>query len=141
MGDKVVVSVQDLAGDLTGEALRVAERAVPDCFASAGPRQRVRASRRERRRLLGLGEAVTEIVVLAALAGRSTACSLHSRCRLDDVEVRTWEELQPALVYMVEVFDEQLAIIIYAAVFIAMAFGIANVLLMTSSSAPARSAS
>jgi ABC-type lipoprotein release transport system permease subunit len=44
-------------------------------------------------------------------------------------EIRTWEQLEPLLVYMIETFDS-MAWIMYAAVFIAMAFGIANVLLM-----------
>ena len=44
-------------------------------------------------------------------------------------EVRTWQQLQPLLVYMVSSFDS-MAWFLYAAVFVAMAFGIANVLLM-----------
>jgi ABC-type lipoprotein release transport system permease subunit len=73
---------------------------------------------------------VTEIAVIADSRGEIRAVQRALADRIDDVEVRTWEELQPALVYMVEVFDD-LAIITYAAVFVAMAFGIANVLLMT----------
>ena len=112
VGDKVVVSVQDLDGELTGEALRVAglfktpsrelDRGTVFLHIDAG------------QALLGLGEAVSEIV----------------GAQLIDAEGRSWEERQPLLVYMIDSFD-QMAMILYAAVFIAMAFGIANVLLMT----------
>ena len=44
--------------------------------------------------------------------------------------MRTWEEIQPLLVFFVELF-EQMGWIVYGAVFVAMAFGIANVLLMS----------
>ncbi len=44
-------------------------------------------------------------------------------------EVETWHELRPFLRYMVDVY-QQMSWFVYAAVFIAMAFGIANVLLM-----------
>jgi ABC-type antimicrobial peptide transport system permease subunit len=44
--------------------------------------------------------------------------------------VRTWEEIQPLLVYFVDLFD-QMGWFVYGAVFVAMAFGIANVLLMS----------
>ena len=44
--------------------------------------------------------------------------------------MRTWEEIQPLLVYFVDLFD-QMGWYVYGAVFVAMAFGIANVLLMS----------
>lgn len=44
-------------------------------------------------------------------------------------EVETWHELRPFLRYMVDVY-QQMSWFVYVAVFIAMAFGIANVLLM-----------
>ena len=128
-GDKIVVSAQDVHGDLTGEAFRVAglfrtgtlgrdERTV---FIPIG----------RGKRLFGMEDELSEVAVLAddddhvdllkdALAARLT----------EPTEVRTWSELQPLLRYMVEVSD-QMGWFIYAAIFIAMAFGIANVLLMS----------
>jgi ABC-type lipoprotein release transport system permease subunit len=111
VGDKVVLSAQDLSGELTGEALRVvglfhtASRALDE-----GAGLLVLS---DSQRLLGMGEAVSGVVAVAS-----------SRRRIDGLH------LQPALVYIVEVFD-QAAVLIYVAIFIAMAFGIANVLLMT----------
>ncbi len=128
VGDKVVLSVQVLAGELTGEALRVGglfktssrelDRGTVFLRLDAG------------QALLGLDDAVSEIVAVAET--RRLVPELRERltASLGEVEVRSWEELQPLLVYMIDVFDQS-AILVYAAVFIAMAFGIANVLLMT----------
>jgi len=128
LGDKVVVSGQDLDGELTGQAYRVGglfRTPVRELDEGAAilPMQRAQE-------LFGLGDAVSELVVI-----------VRSRDRVDGVaarlsgevgrrgEVRTWGQLEPMLVYMVQSF-ESMAWISYAAVFVAMAFGIANVLMM-----------
>jgi ABC-type lipoprotein release transport system permease subunit len=127
VGDKVVLSVQDLRGDLTGEALRVG-----GLFRSPSrdlDRGTVFVRLGEAQALLGLGEAVSEIVVVAT--GRRAISPIRDALvrSLPSAEVRTWEELRPLLVYMVDMFD-QMAVYVYLAVFVAMAFGIANVLMM-----------
>lgn len=128
-GDKVVISAQDLAGDLTGEAFRVAglfrtpsreldESAV---FLRLG----------EAQEMLGLGEAISELVLRMEEGADPELLAGQLSARLGvGVEVRTWGEMRPALVAMVTMFD-QIGWILYAAVFIAMAFGIANVLMMS----------
>lgn len=129
VGEKIVLSVQDVSGDLTGEAYRIA-----GLFRSSSrelDEGTLFLPIREAQRLLGIGEAISEFVILSnedraldALAGRLQA-------RLGPgLEVRTWEELRPTLVSMIKIFD-QMGWILYAAIFIAMAFGIANVLLMS----------
>ncbi len=129
LDDKVVLSVQDLAGDLTGRAFRIAGVFKTPSMAVNQSTLLLRID--EAQQLFGLGDQVSEIVVVAdadRLVG-SLRDSL-SRTLGDSAEVRSWQELQPLLVYLVEVMD-QLAWAIYGAVFIAMAFGIANVLLMS----------
>jgi ABC-type lipoprotein release transport system permease subunit len=128
IGDKVVLSVQNLEGDLTGEALRVGGLFHTPSRPLDSSTVFMRLD--ESQTLLGLDGAVSEIVVLAASRSRIPAVRALIEQRLAGVEVQTWEELQPVLVYIVDVFDQS-AVMIYAAVFIAMAFGIANVLLMT----------
>jgi len=128
VGRKIVLSVQDLEGNLTGRAVRVG-----GIFATpsdALDRATVVMRLTDAQSLFGLGDAISEIVVLVEdratiddLAG-SLAQALGA-----DAEVRSWEELQPMLVYMVNSFDT-MAWYIYGAVFVAMSFGIANVLLM-----------
>ncbi|MCG8588523.1 MAG: ABC transporter permease [Proteobacteria bacterium] len=128
VGDKVVLSAQDRAGDLTGQAYRVA-----GLFRSASrglDQGTLFLPLSEGQSLLGLGDGVNEVLISARDRERlprlrdALAQSLG-----DPVDVQTWQEAQPLLVYMIESFDAQ-AWIVYAAVFVAMAFGIANVLLM-----------
>jgi len=127
VGDKVVLSVQELGGDLAGEALRVA--GLFRTPSSELDRGTLFVRLGESQRLLGLGEAVSEVVVLADSRARIGVLRVLLAERLGSLEVRSWEELQPVLVYMVDLFDQS-ALYVYLAVFIAMAFGIANVLLM-----------
>ncbi len=129
IGSKIVLSVQDLAGDLGRQAFRVG-----GLFRTASREQNlgtVLLPLAEAQTLFGLGDAISEIVVIANT--REDVESVRSTLALalgKGVEVRSWEELQPLLVFLVDTFD-QMALFIYAGVFIAMAFGIANVLLMS----------
>ncbi len=129
LGDKVVLSVQDLSGDLTGEAFRVAglfETASRDLDNSA-----VYLDLGEAQTLLGMGSSVSELAVRLDDDQSTAAAAAALRSRFgDSAEVRTWGEMRPLLVAMASMFD-QMGWILYGAVFIAMAFGIANVLLMS----------
>jgi ABC-type lipoprotein release transport system permease subunit len=129
VGDKVVVSVQQLGGDLTGEAYRIG-----GVFRTASlefDRGTVFLRLADSQHLFGLDDAISELVVVARDRRRVGELQAALRARLgDDVEVRTWEELRPLLVQMIEVFDAT-AWYVYAAIFVAMVFGIANVLLMS----------
>ncbi len=127
--DKVVLSVQDVSGDLTGEAYRVAGLfRTPSRELDEGA---LFLHIEEAQRLLGIGGDISEFVIVSgddrALDG--LAARLEERLGAD-LEVRTWGELRPVLVSMIEIMD-QMGWIMYAAIFIAMAFGIANVLLMS----------
>jgi ABC-type lipoprotein release transport system permease subunit len=129
VGSKVVLSVQDLRGDLTGEAFRVA-----GLFRTASAeldRGTVYLRLEESQKLLRLGQSVSELIVIADTRGQIRDIQQGLRTRLgDELEVQTWEELRPLLVQMVEIFDRT-AWYVYSAVFVAMVFGIANVLLMS----------
>jgi ABC-type lipoprotein release transport system permease subunit len=77
-----------------------------------------------------MGRAISEIAIVTTNRKQVAMIQQKLQSVLDaGPEVRTWEQLEPLLVYMIESFDS-MAWIAYAAVFIAMAFGIANVLLM-----------
>ncbi|NQZ99888.1 MAG: ABC transporter permease [Myxococcales bacterium] len=127
VGDKVVLSVQELSGDLTGEALRVG--GLFKSPSSELDRGSVFIRLEEAQGLFGLGDAVSEVVVLATSRANIEPLRVALDGETGDAEVKSWEDLQPVLVYFVEVFD-QMAIAVYVAVFVAMAFGIANVLMM-----------
>ena len=128
VGTKLVISVQDLGGELTGHAYRIGG------LIRGGSRELddglVLMRIEDAQALLGMGDAISEIAIVTndrdqvAVIQEKLQASLAS-----GYEVRSWEQLEPLLVYMIESFDS-MAWIIYAAVFVAMAFGIANVLLM-----------
>jgi putative ABC transport system permease protein len=127
LGDKIVISGQDLAGDLNGQAMRVG-----GLFRSPSrdlDRNTVFLRLEQAQELFGLGQAIAEVVVLADVRSRVPVLRDALEMRLPDLEVRSWDQLQPILVYLVD-FAEQAAVFLYLAIFVAMAFGIANVLLM-----------
>jgi ABC-type lipoprotein release transport system permease subunit len=129
VGDKLVLSVQDVHGEMTGEAFRVG-----GLFRTASrdlDRGSIFLRIDEGKQLFGLGEAISELVVIADQRRRVDDLKTAIEAKLSgDFEVRTWEEMQPLLVYFVDLFD-QMGWYVYGAVFVAMAFGIANVLLMS----------
>jgi len=128
VGDRIAISVQDANGDLTGGGFRVA-----GFFRTASSdldRTTVLLRLDEAQSLLAMGESVHAVVVTLDDKGRVDEFVRDLAASLgNDVEVRSWGELRPLLVYMLQSFDS-VAWFLYAAVFTAMAFGIANVLLM-----------
>lgn len=129
VGDKLVVSAQDTSGDMTGEAFRVG--GLFRTASTAVDEGVIYLSLPEASAMLGLDDEISEFALLAS--DRTVADSLRDALVAelgDGFEVRTWGELQPLLVYMIEMF-ESMGWVIYAVVFVAMTFGIANVLLMS----------
>jgi ABC-type lipoprotein release transport system permease subunit len=127
VGSKLVISAQDLGGDLVGEGVRVA-----GLFRTASSeldRSTVYLDLRESQKLLGLDGAVSEVVAIADAREHVAPLRDALRARLPGVEVRSWREMRPVLVYLIDSFDS-MAWWVYVAVFVAMAFGIANVLMM-----------
>jgi len=128
IGDKLVVSAQDQSGELTGQVFRISglfrtpSRDLDEGIAL------VQLDRAQT--LFGLDDAISEVVVLTRSRDHVDVVGQRLAARIGpQAEVRTWEQLEPVLLYMVDSFDS-MAWITYAAVFVAMAFGIANVLLM-----------
>jgi ABC-type lipoprotein release transport system permease subunit len=129
VGSKVVLSVQDLGGDLTGEAFRVG-----GIFKSASgeiDRTTIFVRLSESQKLLGLEGSISELVIVAREPQDIVPLQQLLQRELGEAGVvQTWQELRPFLVQIVELFD-QTGWAMYAAVFVAMMFGIANVLLMS----------
>jgi ABC-type lipoprotein release transport system permease subunit len=129
VGDKVVLAVQDARGDLSGEALRVGgivqapSRELDEAVAI------LRLA--DAQRLYGVEGEISEIAFTAP--GSETLADSKAELSAalgSGVRVETWRELEPLLDTMITMFD-QVGWVIYAAIFVAMAFGIANVLLMS----------
>jgi ABC-type lipoprotein release transport system permease subunit len=128
VGQKIVLSVQDLHQDLTGRAYRVS--GLFDTASSELDENTLFLSLAEAQRLFGLADSVSEFVLIARERDDIDELAEALKAALGErFEVHTWEQLRPLLVVIVESFD-MMAWYLYAAVFVAMAFGIANVLLM-----------
>jgi len=127
VGDKIVLSVQDLNGDMTGEALRVG--GIFQSPLAALDRSTLFLAQKEADHLFGLGGGISEIVVVAHSRDQAGGLQKRLSSALTGPEIRRWDELQPLLASILSVMD-QVAWGLYVTIFIAMAFGIANVLLM-----------
>lgn len=86
----------------------------------------------EAQRLLAVAGAATEVALTLDRPGRASAVQARLRRALagQGVEVLRWQERAPRLAVMLNSMD-QMGWIFYAAVFVAMSFGIANALLMS----------
>jgi ABC-type lipoprotein release transport system permease subunit len=128
VGKKLVLSVQDLSGELTGKAFRVG--GIVDMASSELNSGVVFVALDQAQALFGLGDGVTEIAVVTT-AGQdlNRLKEALSEQLGPGADVRTWSEIQPLLEYLVEITDQN-AYVMYGAVFVAMGFGIANVLFM-----------
>ena len=128
VGAKIVLSVQNLDGDLAGAAYRVA--GVFQTASREFDQGVVFVLLDDAQRLLGLGDAISEVALVVRQERDIEPIQRQVAARLGTaVEVHTWKDLVPLLVQMIDVLDSS-AWYVYAAVFIAMLFGIANVLLM-----------
>jgi ABC-type antimicrobial peptide transport system permease subunit len=72
---------------------------------------------------------VTELVVVARSRDDAPGLQARLEAALPGREIRRWDELEPILASILTVMD-QMAWGLYLTIFIAMSFGIANVLLM-----------
>ena len=128
VGDKLVISVQDVNGEMTGEALRVG--GIFRTPLGEVDRTTLFVDLSELQQMLGLGSALSEIVVLAHSPAEIPALREQLAAGVGDgIEVETWRDLEPILVFLVQFFEAQ-AGGMYVAVFVAMILGIANVQLM-----------
>ncbi|MDE0884757.1 MAG: FtsX-like permease family protein [Myxococcota bacterium] len=127
LGDKIVLSAQDLSGDMTGTALRVG--GIFRTPSAELDRSTVFLELASAANLFAMGDGISEIVIV----GRSRDAILGTQERLSAAlpsrEIQRWDELQPLLASILSVMD-QMAAGLYLIIFVAMSFGIANVLLM-----------
>jgi len=129
VGDKIVLAVQDVRGDLTGEAFRIGGVLNPPTREL--DESVVVLSLPDAQRLYGVAGEISELALAARDRAALEAPRAEAAAALGvGVRVETWREREPLLSMMIELFD-QMGWVIYAAIFVAMAFGIANVLLMS----------
>ena len=81
-------------------------------------------------RLLAAGDGVSEIVVIAGDLDGVDALQEDLATSLLGLEVRSWTRLEPFIAFLVESSGAAVASV-YLVIFVAMAFGIANVMMMS----------
>jgi ABC-type lipoprotein release transport system permease subunit len=127
-GHRLVLMSQATDGQIASASFRIV--GVYRAELEATEERYVFVTREAARRMLGMGEAVSEFSILlpdtemvAGVAGRLRA-ELPAGC-----EVSTWQEMLPLLDAYVGIFDGFM-LLWYVVVFIAMGFGIVNTTLM-----------
>ncbi len=128
LGSKVVLMAQDLEKDIASGAYRVT--GIYRTESSEFDRATAFIALSDARELLALGERLSEIAMVVNDLERVDLVAEGLRKKVDsDIEVHTWKEIEPLLVRIVELYG-QFTYIVYLIVFVAMAFGIINTMLM-----------
>jgi ABC-type lipoprotein release transport system permease subunit len=126
---RIVLMSRDTAGEIASRAFRI--RGVFRAETESTEKQFVFVTRKAARDMLGLRQGITEAAVLlpAHDLTEPTAEALEARLPTPPLSVRTWKDLLPLVRVTLELHDTFI-FLWFLVVFIAMAFGIVNTLLM-----------
>lgn len=128
-GRKLVIMSQNLSGEIASRAFRI--RGVFKAEMEATEKQYVFITRTAARKLLGLGEQVSEISILLPEGEPAppVAEKLRGELPAQSYSIESWRELLPMVAAVLELYDVFIYVW-FVVMFIAMAFGIVNTLLM-----------
>lgn len=128
LGDKIVVSAQDTLGDMSSASLRI--RGIFRSPSTVFDEAYLFINLEDSAQLLDTGTGVSEVIVVAN--DREAVPALQARvvAQVPNREIRRWDEIQPFIALIVESTGASAASF-YVVIFVAMAFGIANVMLMS----------
>ncbi|NDY42618.1 ABC transporter permease [Dissulfurirhabdus thermomarina] len=127
VGKRVVVMSQDAANVIASRGFRVVGvfgarlEATEKAFAFTGIETA--------QRMLGIGGDISEIALAVTDRGRIAPVLRRLRAAAPDLDVQPWNVLEPILGLRVA-FSQRFSVIWYLIVFLAMAFGLVNTLLM-----------
>jgi len=126
---RLVLMSRDTSGEVASRAFRI--RGLFRAEMEATEKQFVFVTDKAAREMLGLDNEVTEVSVLLPSHGQAQEVAQAVREDLDtpSLSVQTWQDLLPMVRVMLELYDTFI-FIWFLVVFIAMAFGIVNTLLM-----------
>lgn len=130
VGDKVVLMAQDINKDKAMSAFRVV--GIYKSVINAHDKVTIYIGKETAQKMLGLGNSVHEYVIVVddIMTDLSVAQkSISGRVDKNEYTVMTWYEIFPVLTKIVG-FMEALTYIFFLMIFFAMAFGIANAVLM-----------
>jgi len=127
LGKRVVIMSQDVSNEIADRGFRIVgifEGSTQD------PEERfVFAGRETLQAMLGMGSRVSEISLVTGDRDRLGAVTTRLRSAAPGLDVRTWTELEPLVVIIVRTF-EVFMYIWFAVIFLIVAFGLVNTLLM-----------
>ncbi|MAI78776.1 MAG: hypothetical protein CL917_07545 [Deltaproteobacteria bacterium] len=128
IGDKVIISAQDTQGNMTAESIRITGifRSVSSDIDSGY----LFINLDQSAHIFGTHEAISEIVVV--MNERQSALPLQAKLSMNrpHLEVLRWDQLRPFIAFMMDT-TQSVAASFYLVIFVAMAFGIANVMMMS----------
>ncbi len=128
IGKKLVLMAQDAEGEIGSAAFQI--QGIYKAPYASQEEKYVFITLEAAQNMLGLGERLSEVAIIAH--DRDDVPGIHSTLRnslTDDFEVLDWKTLLPLIVSIIKMYDVFLALW-FAAIFIALSFGIINALLM-----------
>ncbi|MCK9275180.1 MAG: ABC transporter permease [Syntrophales bacterium] len=129
IGHKLVLMSRDASGEIASRAFRI--RGIYDAELESTERQFVFVNLAAAQEMLGVNGDVTEFSLLIDdyEEAAAVAASVGRRFDGDDLAVYSWKELLPLVVAVLKMYDGFI-LFWFAAVFIAIAFGLVNTILM-----------
>lgn len=125
--DKLVLTFQNMEGDITGGAFRVA--GIYKTSNAPYDETHVYVRQADLQNLLGDGEAIHQIYVLTRDYEKAEGLAAELSNQLPDSKVRSWTEINPQLAFMDEAMQQFLLIFI-GIIALGLTLGIINVMLM-----------
>jgi ABC-type lipoprotein release transport system permease subunit len=127
MGSRIVLSFQDVEGEITGGAFRVA--GIFDTFSDPYDETNVFVKRDDLNRLLGLSNQIHDIKLTVDDISEAQNYTEQLKKQFPDLMIQSWGELAPELRMMFNMMDVTMYIVMII-VIIALVFSIINSMLM-----------
>lgn len=124
---KVVLTFQDIEGNITAGSFRVA--GILDASSVAISESSAYVLKSDLNRLLNIGDNVHEIAYTTVTGTDDEALANRIQANFENDKVESWKEISPALVFMEQMMASMLKILIII-IMSALAFGIINTMLM-----------
>ena len=127
MGTRMVLSLQDTSGRITGGAFRVA--GIFDSFSDPYDEGNVFVNRDDLNSLMGLDQQVHNIRIELDDFTKAETYAAGLRTQFPNVEIKTWGQTAPELQYAFDMMDLMMYIVMII-IIIALVFSIINTMLM-----------
>ncbi len=129
VGDRLVLILQDVHGEMTGEALTV--KGIFSSPVGDFDKHVVFTGLKNLQRITGIGSRISEITIKAE--NRDLSYRIKKRVepwlKSTDVVVKTWQEMAPSIVSAIRLYDSMMYVF-FAIVFTTIVFSVANTMVM-----------